>query len=161
MSKTLEERILELEAREEIKEVIARYNHGFDKKDEELFMDVWENDAVWDFGDPGDTCSNKQEILEKTRTNWRYFPETHHYSMNTVISLEIDNGNATSVTDVDATATNMVGVPLVISATYRDKLSNRTGKWRFTERKIKIHYMTPVLEPWSNNPETRINPKMG
>lgn len=30
-SKSLEERILELEAREEIKNIIANYNHGVDK----------------------------------------------------------------------------------------------------------------------------------
>ncbi|WP_209123312.1 nuclear transport factor 2 family protein [Alkalihalobacillus sp. BA299] len=160
MSKTLEERIAVLEAREEIKEVIAKYNHGVDKHDEEMFMDIWEENAVWDIGDPWGYCANKQEILDKTKAIWEGLPETHHYAMNEVIEVDINNGTATTVADVDATATNAVGVPLVIAATYWDKLSNRTGKWRLTERKVKIHYMTPALEPWSDKPETRINPKL-
>jgi hypothetical protein len=160
-SKSLEERILELEAREEIKIIIANYNHGVDKLDEDLFMDLWEEDAVWDIGDPWGICINKQEILEKIRAIWVGLPETHHYGMNEVITINLNDGTATAVSDVDCTATNANGVPLVIAATNWDKYSNKTGKWRLTERKIKIHYMTPVLEPWSNQPQSRINPKLG
>ena len=159
-AKTLEERLLELEAREQIKEIIANYNHGVDKLDEELFMDQWEEDAVWDIGDPWGVCNGKQEILEKIRAIWQGLPECHHYGINEVIKVDIQNGTATSVSDVDCTATNYKGVPLVIAATNWDQYSNKTGKWRFTERKIKIHYMTPVLEPWSDKPESRINPKL-
>ncbi|SDI09699.1 SnoaL-like domain-containing protein [Alteribacillus persepolensis] len=157
---TLEQRIAALEAREEIKEVIANYNHGVDKKDEELFLDVWEEDAVWDIGDPWGYCSNKKEILEKTKAIWEGLPETHHHATNHVINVDIEKGTATAVADVEATATNAVGIPLLISATYWDDLSNHTGKWRLKKRKVKIYYMTPVLEPWSNDPKTRINPKM-
>lgn len=157
-AKTLEQRIAELEAREEIKAIIANYNHGVDKLDEKLFMSLWEEDAVWDIGDPWGICVNKQEILEKITAIWEGLPETHHYGMNEVITVDIENGTATSVSDVDCTATNANGVPLVIAATNWDKYTNKSGQWRFAERKIKIHYMTPVLEPWSDQPESRINP---
>ena len=157
---SLEKRIAILEAREEIKEVIYNYNHGVDKKDEQLFMSIWEDDAVWDIGDPWGYCGNKQEILEKTKAIWEGLPETHHHAANPVINVNLDHGTATAMTDVEATATNAKGVPLLIKATYWDDLSNQSGKWRFKKRKVKIHYMTPVLEPWSNDPNSRINPKL-
>ncbi len=155
---TLEERITILEAKEEIKEIIANYNHGVDKKDESLFLSIWEEDAVWDIGDPWGICVNKNEIKEKVRAIWGGLPESHHWGCNEVI--EVNGDLATAVSDVDCTATNMNGVPLVISASNWDTFSKRSGKWRLAERKIKIHYMTPVLEPWSDRPETRINPKL-
>ncbi|SDI09236.1 SnoaL-like domain-containing protein [Alteribacillus persepolensis] len=156
MSKSLETRLLKLEAREEIKEVMANYCHGIDKEDEPLFTDVWEEDAVWELGDPSSAAKNKQEILEKIQMNWKNMFENHHHTLNPVIEIDIGNGTATAVADLKATATNAKGVPLLITATYYDSFSNRTGKWRFTERKLRIHYMTPVLEPWSNKPESRI-----
>lgn len=155
---TLEERITILEAKEEIKEIIANYNHGVDKKDESLFLSIWEDNAVWDIGDPWGICVNIYEIKEKVRAIWGGLPESHHWGCNEVI--EVNGDFATAVSDVDCTATNMNGVPLVISASNSDKFSKKSGKWRLAERKIKIHYMTPVLEPWSDRPETRINPKL-
>lgn len=159
-TKSLEEKILEIEAREEIKELIANYNHGVDKLDEALFMDLWEEEAVWDIGDPWGVCNGKAEIQEKIRAIWGGLPETHHYGVNEVIKVNLKEGTATALSDVDCTATNVNGVPLVIAATNWDQYSNKTGKWRFTQRKIKIHYMTPALEPWSNDESTRINPKL-
>ncbi|MBZ5752681.1 nuclear transport factor 2 family protein [Metabacillus rhizolycopersici] len=146
MPKTLEERINELEARDQIKEVIANYNHGYDKRDIEIFMDIWEENAIWDLGDPQGSCQNKEEILERLQISWRDIPQTHHYTVNIVISFDRKNGEATSISDVDATAINKEGVPSIVAGTYYDKFSNRTGKWRFIERKVKIHHLTPVSE---------------
>ncbi len=157
-TKTVEERLAVLEAREAIKETIANYCHGVDKADEALFMEQWEEGAVWDIGAPWGVCRNKEEIRNMIRAIFQGLPETHHWTTNTTI--EVNGGEATAVSDVWATATNAKGVPLLISATYWDRLSNRTGKWRFVERKVKIFFMTPVLEPWSDRSETRINPKM-
>ncbi|MBU8906180.1 nuclear transport factor 2 family protein [Desertibacillus haloalkaliphilus] len=61
-------------------------------------------------------------------------PETHHYTMNTVISIDSKSGEATEVSDLDSTGTNRDGVPLVIAGTYYDKFSNKTGEWRFTKK---------------------------
>ncbi|WP_209123290.1 nuclear transport factor 2 family protein [Alkalihalobacillus sp. BA299] len=160
MAKSLDERILELEAREQIKELMANYNRGIDTLDEELFISIWEENAVWDTNDPLNISKNKLEILERVKLSWRDFPETHHFTTNEVIHVDLKNGVATAVADVDCTLTNSAGVALVSAASYTDKFSNRSGKWLFSERKIKIHYNTPVLEPWSNTPESRFNLKL-
>ncbi|MDT8860259.1 nuclear transport factor 2 family protein [Alkalihalobacillus sp. MEB130] len=155
MTKTLEDRVSELEARHQITEVIANYNHGIDKRDVELFMDVWEENALWDLGDPEGCCRNKQEILERLKISWRDVPKTHHYTVNIVINPDIKNGVATAISDLDATATNKEGIPLVIAGTYYDTFSNSTGKWRLTERKLRIHSFTPVSELASAKSSTR------
>jgi hypothetical protein len=146
MPKTLEERINELEARDQIKELIANYNHGYDKRDLELFMDVWEENAIWDWGTPQESYQNKEEILERLQISWRDIPQTHHYTVNIVITIDSKNGEATAISDLDATVIDKAGLPSMIAGSYYDKFSNRTGKWRFIERKIKIHHSTPVSE---------------
>lgn len=156
MTKTIEDRISELEARHQINEVMANYNHGIDKRDIDLFMDVWEENAIWDLGDGEGCCRNKKEILERLKISWRDVPETHHYTVNTVMSIDSKNGEATAMSDVDATATNQEGTPFVIAGTYYDKFSNKTGKWRLTERKVKIHSFTSVSELASDKPSTHI-----
>ncbi|ARK29964.1 nuclear transport factor 2 family protein [Halalkalibacter krulwichiae] len=157
MSKTLEDRIDELEARHQIYEVIANYNHGVDKKDRELFMDVWEENAIWDLGDPGGCCRNKQEILERLEISWRDVPKTHHYTVNIVVTTDMENGMATAISDLDATAMDKEGTAFVIAGTYYDRFSKSTGKWRLAERKVKIHSFTPVSDLAAAKPSTHTN----
>ncbi|MEW9674078.1 nuclear transport factor 2 family protein [Ammoniphilus sp. 3BR4] len=138
MIKTLEERILELEAREKIKEILANYSHGVDKRDEAVFIDLWEEEAVWDQGN-GQCYINKQEILQGVKGAWERFTNTYHYTMNEVIQVDLKSGTASSIADVDTRVTSSAGNSIIISATYYDKFRMTNGTWRFTERKTMIH----------------------
>ncbi len=45
---TVEERRQRIEDRDQIRETIARYAHGLDLPDREVFASVWTEDAVYD-----------------------------------------------------------------------------------------------------------------
>lgn len=151
---SIEERLQVLEDREAIREVIANYCRGVDQKDEALFLGLWEDDAKWTIGDPFGNHVGLQQIKAILGAIWEGLPETHHFTTNSVIT--VTGQTASAVSDVDCTATDAKGRALLIAATYWDDLRKTSDTWKFTERKVKIHYMTPVVEPWSDDPNSRI-----
>lgn len=53
------------------------------------------------------------------------------------------------------TGTDDKGRALMFAAPYADQMKKVAGSWKSSVRDIDLHYMTQVLEPWSNNPESR------
>ena len=152
---TLEERIQVLEDRESIREVIANYCRGVDQHDEALFLSIWTEDAGYLIGEPLGDHHGLAAIKDILHAIWEAFPETHHFTTNAVI--EVDGDTARSVSDVDCTATDGAGRAMLIAATYFDDLVRQDDEWRIKQRKLTIYYMTPILEPWSLDPATKLN----
>ena len=140
---SLEERLDELQAKEEIRACLHNYVHAMDKRDEELFMDLWEEDAVLSLGQFGESRGHT-EIRQNLHQIWTNTPKTYHLSVNAVITV---NGDwAEAISNSYATSYDAEGRVLLAFATYRDKLSRRTGKWRFVERRLSLAFFAPVKE---------------
>ena len=144
----LAERLDVLEDREAIREVVANYCRGVDQKDEMLFLSIWEDDAKWTIGDPFGNIVGIEQIRETLRGVWGVLPESHHFTTNTTINVT-GRTRASAISDVDCTATDQNGRAILIAATYLDDLRKTDGAWKFVERKVKIHYWTPVDQPWT------------
>jgi uncharacterized protein (TIGR02246 family) len=153
---TLEERIQTLEDREAIREVIANYCRGVDQHDEALFLSIWTEDAGYLIGNPLGDHHGLAAIKDILHAIWEQaYPETHHFTTNAVI--DVDGDTARCVSDVDCTATDIAGRAVLIAATYYDDLVRQHGEWRIKQRKLTIHYMTPIAQPWSLDPSTKFN----
>jgi len=150
---TLEERIQILEDREAIKELVANYCRGVDGRNEELFMSVFHDDACYNIGGAFGDASGRDEIKGMLHALWAAFTEMHHWATNVVI--ELDGDSARAFVNADVTGTDNKGRALMFAASYIDQLTRVDGTWKFSVRDIDLHYMTPVLEPWSNNAESR------
>ncbi|MEW6471373.1 MAG: nuclear transport factor 2 family protein [Actinomycetota bacterium] len=151
---SLEERVEIIEDREAIHELIAHYCRGVDQKDEKLFLSIWHEDGKWTIGEPFGNHQGIHQIKDILNTIWEALPETHHFTANEVI--KVNGETATAVSDVGCTATDAKGRALLIAATYWDDLKKSNGTWKIAERNVRIYYMTPVVEPWSLDPETRM-----
>jgi uncharacterized protein (TIGR02246 family) len=151
---TLEERIALLEDREAIRTVIANYCRGVDGKDEALFLSIWTEDARYLIGEPLGDHHGLAAIKEIVHGIWQVYPETHHFTTNEVI--EVTGDTARCVSDVDCTATDAVSRATMIAATYYDDLVRVDGGWKIEQRRLTIYYMTPILDPWSSDPGSRI-----
>jgi uncharacterized protein (TIGR02246 family) len=137
-----------LEDREAIKEVIANYCHGVDKRDRQLFLGLWAEDAEWLIGDPFGDFKGRDQIADVLEQIWQALPTSEHFTTNVVIDVLGDEAEALS--DVFCTATDSSGRAIMIAATYRDRLvRERDGKWRFKVRRVKIHYWAPITDPWT------------
>lgn len=143
--RSLEERIIEIEDRLAIQELHNKYVQGQDKKDEALYMSIWDENAKVDMGSYG-SASGSAEILAQLKGVWDMLPTTRHIMGNVVIDYNGDK--ASSVSDVFSTAWAADGTPLVSYATYRDKLIKKDGKWLIIDRLVDISYSAPVTEVW-------------
>lgn len=152
---TLEARVAALEDRQAVHALLANYNRGIDEKDEELFRSIWNDDARWDIGEPFGAHEGHAQIVDIVRVIWQALPETHHFTTNEVIDVAGDT--ATAVCDAHCTATDAKGRAMLVAASYRDRARRIDGTWKLTERNVQIHYLTPVTEPWSDDPASRIN----
>ena len=152
---TLEQRIQTLEDREAIRELIANYCRGVDGRDEQLFMSVFHDDARYLIGGTFGDAIGTDDIKAMLHGLWSTFTEMHHWATNVVI--EVDGDQARAWCNADVTGTDTKGRALMFAASYTDQL-RRVGEgatWKFTERDIDRHYMTPVVEPWSSDPASR------
>lgn len=156
----LAHRLAALEDRVEIAALVANYCHGVDKRDEERFLSIWHPEASWRIGEPfGDFKGIDAIRYALVELIWPALPETHHFTTNLVVELEGDR--ATGLCDVDCTGTDYEGRALIISATYADVFERRAGRWGLAERRVEMHYFTPLREPWSLDPATRMRPPRG
>lgn len=150
---SLEDRIQALEDREAIRELVANYCRGVDGRNEELFLSVFHDDAQYLIGGAFGDASGREEIKGILHGLWATFTEMHHWATNVVI--ELDGDTARAWVNADVTGTDTRGRALMFAASYADQLTRVDGTWKFSVRDIDLHYMTPVREPWSNDPESR------
>ncbi|HZZ48538.1 MAG TPA: nuclear transport factor 2 family protein [Pseudonocardia sp.] len=150
---SIEERVQVLEDREAIRELIAKYCRGVDGRNEDLFMSIWSDDASYRIGGPFGDHTGLEQIKGILHGLWSAFTEMHHWATNVVI--EIDGDKARAWCNADVTGTDTKGRALMFAASYTDELRRIDGTWKFTVRDIDLHYMTPVLEPWSSDPASR------
>lgn len=156
----LARRVAALEDRAAIAALVSNYCHGVDKRDERRFLSIWHADAAWRIGEPFGDFKGIDEIRHAlVDLIWPALPETHHFTTNLVV--ELDDDRATGLSDVDCTGTDVEGRAIIISATYSDVYERREGRWALADRRVEIHYFTPLREPWGSDPATRMRPPRG
>ena len=150
----LAERIARIEARDEIRELIARYAHGLDLPDRALFTSVWAEDAVYKVDEPFGETVGVEAIGAAWDSFQAFFPYQYHHSMNLVIDgPHGDTASATSF--VLVTGADRAGVAWTASCTYFDDFVRVDGQWLFKRRYDKINYMAPVLDPYDGVTEAK------
>jgi uncharacterized protein (TIGR02246 family) len=149
----LAERIDRLESIEAIHCLIGDYNRAVDRKDRELFVEIFTADGRWELA--GEVATGTDELLRLAQDVWDGLPESHHYTCN--IKTVIDGDSATSVSDVHVSGTDTKGRAVLIAASYDDQLVRAEGRWRFAGRAVVIHFRAPITEPWTLDPATRFN----
>jgi hypothetical protein len=135
VSVDFDERVARLEARASILDVAARYCHGADGRNEEVFMSVWHPDAVWDVG--SHRFVGHDQILEAVSRQWSTFRSMHHVTSNSVVEL-IDPHGARGRHDVVSLTTLADGQNLLTVGQYEDSYSLRSGSWRIEERRASV-----------------------
>lgn len=157
MNSDLIERLDRVESHQAIARLAANYCHGVDLHDENLFLSIWHDDALWSIGGPWGDFKGTEEIqLALRELIWAGLPETHHWTTNLVVDLQGDQ--ASGICNVNCAATDMDGRAIRIAATYRDRYERSGGEWRIGERAIELFYFLPVDRPWGTTMETRFDP---
>jgi hypothetical protein len=135
-------RVDTLESRFALERLIAAYNQAVDNRDEALLRSIWHSDASLLLGDAFGNCTGIDAIIESAHKNWAQTPYMHHWMANPLI--DIDGDHATGKVALDALITHSERGTVQISGLYHDRFERRDGRWAFTERRLDLHYLTPL-----------------
>ena len=133
-AQTASQRLQRLEDREAIRQAVYNYNTAFDRRDIALFLDQFEETGT--FGVDGKSWTGRA-LIEKIIAvkSWPKIPKSTHLGGNVIITFPAGDGaEAVVASDCIAILTRDTGEVHLSTASYRDKMSKRTGKWRFVER---------------------------
>jgi SnoaL-like domain len=137
-------RIDELESRAALRDLVTDYCLGFDRHDWDRFISIWHPDAVWEIGPPFGTFTHhagiRKAVEEILYPVWR---ETHHLTSNLRLSFS-DADHAHGLCNVDCMGATKDNIVQMISATYADDFTRRSGVWRIAKRAVVIHYFNPI-----------------
>jgi uncharacterized protein (TIGR02246 family) len=113
------------EDREEIRELLARYNHAVDSHQVEEWAGLFTDDGVFDSG--GRTLKGADEL--------RSFAESVPVGLRHVVANEIIDLDGDQAT-VRAYLFILAGKPAAIATTgvYEDEVRRVDGRWRFARR---------------------------
>ena len=133
----LETRLARLEGLQEVRRLVADYSHGADKRDLDLFLSVWHEDAVWDVGSARFTGRN--QIGAAIQRQWETQPFMAHWTANLSVDLTAGSTRAVARVDTDTLTQLASGEWLQSAGTYDDVLQLRDGRWGFVERRATLH----------------------
>ena len=138
----LSERVARLEAREEIRDLIARYGMAVDDRDVESLADMFTSDARFGLADGMVANQGRQAVIDFYTERMAAFGPTYHYPHSQVIEFDPDRpGHATGMVNAHAELA-LDGRTLVTALRYFDEYRVEEGCWRFVERKVAmIYYM--------------------
>lgn len=131
----LDRRLDHIESHIAIRDLTARYCHGADMRDAEVFRSVWHPEAVWDVSSRRFT--GHEEISEAVSHQWRSFESMYHSTSNAVVDITSDI-EATGHHDVLALTTLLDGRVLLSSGHYADSYTRVGGLWVITERHATV-----------------------
>lgn len=139
--RSLAERLNRLEDRVGIGQTLSGYCRGFDSRDIDLFLDQFEADGVFSVDAkswPGHAVIRKI-IADRS---WPQMRASTHLAGNPIIVfVEPDAANSDLQAVVNSSCLTLItwntGEVDLLTAVYEDRLSKRTGRWRFVERRAQ------------------------
>lgn len=135
MSSTIEQSIIELKARQDIHDVMARYCHGIDRLDAEMVKACFFEDAIDDHGFFNGSAHEFTDLAVQ-RLGERFLSIKHHMTTHYV---ELDGDTALSETYILALsrASNDGDLfDITFSARYLDRFECRDGVWKIAHRQL-------------------------
>ena len=146
MDKTIEQQVRDLAAREEIKELTARYCLHVVRGEGEAVVQLFTEDGVFDGTNAGiNVARGRQALLEfykAVREPEQAIPFIHNHI------IEVDGDLASGTCALEGRFVRK-GESYTGAGMYEDKYRKENGKWRFAERKLRFYHMVPLKTGWA------------
>jgi len=142
-----EARLLELESVEAIRRLLARYCRALDARDLMNLSTLFARDAHLVVTPWNVDVRSRDAITEFYR---QFFAtpaqDDRHYAVNQIIEKYGDGYRSFCYFH----ATEVQGSQSIVGwGTYEDRLIQEDGQWKFAERRITIHVLTPIEKGWA------------
>src|ERR1700726_4648787 len=148
--KTLEQRLQEVEDREEIKELTAKYAHWVARGEGARVTDLFTDDGRF----INEGIGEKPNIEVRGRKQLDEFYPGLKKGMalpcihNHIIELDGDNAKGTCTIEVRITRNNQ---SIIGSGYYADNYRRVNDQWKFAERHAYFYHFVPLLIGWAEN----------
>jgi ketosteroid isomerase-like protein len=140
MRTDIDDRLDRIESERELSRLVYNYCHGLDRKDVELVLSIWHDDATYAaisaIGSYTGTSEIKRAFTEKI---WPAFKHQHHWTINLVI--DIDGDKAKALSNFTFQGETADGTAMMAAGTYHDEFARRRGRWGFTYRRVEAHHI--------------------
>jgi len=165
MARTLEDRILELEAkvaelndREAIRDLRFRYHECINEAQMGEIPDLFTEDGELEFGHLG-RAKGREQIkaffsgLGERRTSQSSEPRRGLYRVrqfihNHVVNLHGERADGYAYLEAKPVYN---GESYVVAARYNDEYVKRDGKWKFSKMSLTPFFMVPLKEGWAGD----------
>lgn len=142
----IEQQVQTLEDIEAIRKLKARYCLAVDVRDEEGFVSLFTEDAVWDGGSIG-----RYEGREAIRGFFRAIPQTLafalHYVMNPIITVQGERATGTWYL-LEPCTTVKDNQAVWGAARYEEEYVKVGGAWKFRRLQLLSSFWTPFDQGW-------------
>lgn len=145
----LEERIAQLEAREGVRDLLARYVRMVDGADLSALRELFARDVTW--VSPGRVELSGLDAVAEYYANWFASPyrDTRHHVVNELIEVADDAGRATASSYyLELAAYDELSV--VGFGGYRDVCErDGHGRWRIVHKEVEVLGLARLDEGWA------------
>ena len=144
MDADLAERLARIEAREEIRQLVARYGMAVDDRDIDAIGSLFAADAIFRHGDNSLVNRGRREIVDFYTDRLGSFGPTFHYPHSHVIEM-------ISATEAIGVVTGHAELAIddktfAVALRYHDRYVIDGGAWRFAERAVAMLYFMDMAE---------------
>ena len=147
MSKSLEQRIRDLEDRDAIKELTARYCWHVAHGEGEAVARLFTEDGVLDVRDGHfEAVRGGKALLEFYRASVNKPEMAVPFIHNHIIVLGGDSAHGTCMIDARF---DRGGASVIAAGWYDDKYRRVGGRWLFAERVLSFHHVAPLKQGWA------------
>jgi ketosteroid isomerase-like protein len=147
--------VQELIDREKIREVVHRYCWAVDRGTLKEVMAFFDDDSCELRLIPGKTYLGKAAVQKWYDIYIQNRMEVlRHLIHNQIISIEGDSAFSKSYFDAVG---DLKGESITVAGFYEDTLLRVRGKWKFTEKVIKLDFLVPLNEGWGGKRRIKRN----
>jgi hypothetical protein len=147
MAKSLEQKVQELQDRDEIRELTAKYCWHVQHSEGEKIAHLFTDDGALIGSNSDFKPVRGMDALVKFYRAITPAEAPVPFIHNHIIEIDGDN-DAHGTCTIDARFTRK-GDSILGAGYYEDKYRRVDGKWRFAERKITLHFSVPLKEGWA------------
>jgi ketosteroid isomerase-like protein len=147
MTKSLEQRVQELEDRDEIKELTARYCWHVARGEGEAVAMLFSDDGLLAVNDGSFRPVTGRDALLKFYRAAVNQPELAiPFIQNHIIELAGDEARGTCAIEARFSRNNR---SITAAGYYEDRYRRERGRWRFAERRLTFWHQVPLNEGWA------------
>jgi ketosteroid isomerase-like protein len=140
MNTNLERRIARLEARTEIRELVARYCFTIDERDIEGIAECFTRDGAFRSLDGVMNAVGRDAVVEQFHGRFAVLGPSNHFTHDHIITFDDeDSSHATGIVNSHAEVVRN-NEPMWASLRYHDDYRFEENRWRFQARVLSFFY---------------------